>query len=217
VPLETGTNPALAVFVAGLPTTGTLTVRVTPPLDGVQVFLNDVNKGSTTHGNLTLSGLQAGAYTVRVAKDNYDSSPPARHPQLSAGGRTTVSFNLHASVPPEASLRIVSAIPGSQVFLNGSQVGVVSPAGVFDEDHILPGPYTIRLEHVEYEPWQRVGSFVAGQTATLPATQQRLWLVLINTAPVPTSITYRKAGDAQNHPAHPTEWLLPGSYTFTAH
>jgi hypothetical protein len=221
MPLETSPIPTLAVFITGAPTTGTLIV-LTQGVDGVQVFLNNANRGSTTHGKLPLSGLPAGSYTVAVTKEGYESSPPLRHTQLPAGGTRTLSFNVIPRSPLEASLRIRGAIPGSRVFLDGSSVGIVGPTGSFDMDHINLGHRTIKLEQDRYQPWQTERSFVAGQAVSVVADQQKLWVVLVDSAPLATRITYHRVGDVQDHEVPPGAHgqrvlLLPGSYTFTAY
>jgi hypothetical protein len=225
VPLGADSEPLLAIFVAGTSSTtppntatsGTLTV-VTPGVDDAQVLLNNSVRGTTHRGRLVLSSLPPGTYMVSVSKPGYVSDPPVRHTALIAGSAKNLSFNLHPAPLAEASLRIEHAIPDTRVFLDGTEAGAASPSGTFEMNHVPAGNHRVELKHHEYQPEEIEKSFAGGQVTTLTAEQKRLGLVLVNTAPPATRVTYRRADDTQDYEskAGPV-WLLPGAYTFIAY
>jgi hypothetical protein len=234
IPVKAGPHPVLAVFIAsaetqpvnlapGAKTTATLVVKVTPALDGVHVLVNDATRGSTKAGKRTISGLPAGSYTVKVAEEGYESTPANATAQLKPGASRTLAFTLHKAGPPaEASFEIQNAIPDSEVFVDGTRVGAASAAGSFSWGHMKPGTNTIRLEHYEYQPELFEQSFAGGQVTTLPARQERAWLVIVDTVIVDRAastpqITYRSGSGPEQVMSPGPKWLPPGSYTFTAH
>ena len=227
VQVDDGPAPALTVFIASLtqpptpPQRASLTIEVTPPLDGVQVLVNEKPRGSTIHGKRTLRGLPAGSYTVRIADPGYQVSPPKALVSLSIGANKTLPFSLSPLPPATGILQIKNIVPGSRALLNGKLVGVVDATGVLQIDQLHPGLYTIRLERYEYQTWQDDRSVSAGQPQPVEAHQLRVYQVLLNFAPKPTKITYARDGDAQSKSVGPDDngrlWLLPGSYTFIAY
>ena len=214
VPIEIGPAPALAAFIERLPNAGTLVIA-TPGVDSVQVFVNNVSRGLTGHERLVVQGLLADEYTVRVAKDGYSSVPATRAVRIVGGATRTVAFHL-TPLPPSLSVR--HAVPDTRVFLDGQLVGTADAAGNFSMGNVSPGLHTIRLDYTQYQPERIQRSFVAGQTVVVLADQRQLGLVILNTAPNPSSMKFRQAGESQDHAVHPgAAWLLPGSYTFTAY
>jgi hypothetical protein len=227
MPVKPGSDPVLAVFIASaetqpvppIKTTATLVVKVTPELDGVQVLVNNASRGSTRHGSRVVSGLPAGSYTVRVAKEGYESSPGVASAQLKPGAARTLAFSLRPNPGPplEASLEIQNALPSSEVFLDGARVGTTSADGTFSWGHIAAGTHSLKLEHYEYQTEEIEKYFVGGQATTVTADQKRAWLVIINTAPPPTQITYRAGNGPEQVVNAGPKWLPPGTYTFSAH
>lgn len=154
-----------------IPTTGYLAVESTP--SGAQVSVNGVSSGITP---LVLSGVSPGSYSVVVSIVGYE--PESDMVSVMAGQRTLVSFTLEpisATPPPttapviaqttktimveqptKISLQIgniiVSGSPaGSQVVLDGNQVGSLPAAGKsIILEKIIAGEHTLIISQAGY-------------------------------------------------------------------
>ena len=151
-------RPAVPAAVA----TGTLTVGTNP--DGVAVFIDGVNRG-TTPLNLT---LPAGEHVLELVTENERRRIPVA---LTAGAQVSQYFELPkgGEATDTGSLQIRTDPPRARVSVDGQMVGR-TPTVVND---LTPGPHQVLLE----TDTERVSEQViieAGVTASLMVPMKRL-------------------------------------------
>jgi hypothetical protein len=172
-----------------LPTSGTLTVRSTPP--GAAVTLNGRWRGRTP---LTLEKLPFARYVVRVVQPGYavereevalsrtDASrtlsvrmrpergaAPARS-GAPARGSAAPSSGTTRPVPLTGTLFVASNPPGARVFVDGKPVGT-APIRVPDV-HI--GAHVVRMELPDHRTWSTSTRIVAGQDVRVTGSLERI-------------------------------------------
>ncbi len=152
--------PALNVFLSLDRNVGVLTVETGE--DRVKVYLNNqLYRRTTEHGRLRIP-LDVGKYSIRVAKDGFQSPAP-QEVSLKKGEEKPVVFALTRA---PAYLEISGATGGASVKLDSHTVGVTDGSGGFRYE-VQPGPHTIELTKDEYNPVQVTEQFASGKTTQL--------------------------------------------------
>ncbi len=204
-------NPTLTLLLSLERNSGTLVVQ-TAGQDNAKVYLNGrIHRGVTEHGAIRIP-VDVGTYSVRVAKDGFQS-PPEQRVEIGKGEEKQVTFAL---VPSTATLEI-AALGGAEVKVDGRHVGVVGPDGTF-RGTVDPGVHRIELSKDGYSSAVFQSRFDAGGSVRLGAAQ--LAMNKIEKAPDPIQLEARdwervrnttNADDVQaflrNHPngAHANE------------
>ena len=129
------------------------------PLQGASVTVLDTGQNTTTNssGQFTVSGIEAGSYTLQVVHNDF------------ADYTTNINVNINST----ANIGIISLIasPGSvsgitqagaDVSLTGSNTynGLADSAGNFSISGVVPGTYTLTVSHPDY--YQSDQSVVVG-------------------------------------------------------
>ncbi|HTW57143.1 MAG TPA: protein kinase [Terriglobales bacterium] len=108
--------------------TGTLSVQTTE--DGVDVFVDDELKGSTTGKKLSVT-IPAGQHTVEVQKSGFDVVPP-QAVDVASNNEALLTFTLTASKTPSTrevpkdSYLMITGTPGAEVRVDGVAKGSLS-------------------------------------------------------------------------------------------
>ncbi len=141
-------------------------VRILTGDDGVAVYLNGQKfKRTTTRGRLLLF-LAPKQYTVRVEKPGLwaaDQTVDVRR-----GEEAQVTFKL---APAKGTLEIHGAPPGTEVWLDGAQIGSARD-GAFSSAAIEPGKHTVALKHDRFKPLQGDYVFEPGKPISVDGTLQ---------------------------------------------
>ncbi len=211
-----GAAPMLTAFLKTDVNAGTLIVST--GLDDVRVFLNDKEyRRLTQRGQVRLQTI--GKVTVRVAKSGF-LDEPAQTVEVKKGAEVRLQFDLKPQ-PQFGSLGVHGAAPGTEVWLDQKNAGVVGPDGSFSLGSVQPGEHTIELRREQYLPKRIQRSFVAGREVELGGTEVVLTgangTIRLMRNPASATITYRRGDEAESHEARGNQIELPpGSYAFSA-
>lgn len=211
-----GAAPTLTAFLKTDIDAGTLTVST--GIDGVKVFLNDKEyRRVTQHGQLRLQTL--GKVTVRVAKSGFLDAPP-QTVEVKKGAEVRLQFDMMLA-PKFGSLGVHGAAPGTEVWLDQKNAGVVGPDGSFSFANVDPGDHTVELRREQFLPKKLQRSFVAGREVELAGADVALTpangTIRINRNPASATVTYRRGDGGEAHEAGGNQIELPpGNYAFSA-
>jgi formylglycine-generating enzyme required for sulfatase activity len=122
---------------------------------GASIYLNGNYKGTTPK---TLTGLEAGTYSLKVTKSGYEDKTETIG--VEAGERTTKNYNLTKEIT-EGSLYIKSSPSGASVYLDGTYKGT-TPKQI---ENISAGSYTLKVTKSGYEDESMTINVRAGETA----------------------------------------------------
>jgi eukaryotic-like serine/threonine-protein kinase len=223
VVMESPAGSARAAFDAG-PASGVVAafmsqqtigvLNITANEDGVDIYLNGVKTSRTTQRGKARLNLPPKTYVVRVQKDGF-ITPPEQTAQLPKAEVMKLDFRM---VPARATLTIHRGVPGSEVLVDGKNIGIVSANGEFSAGYVEPGRRTVSLNHPRYKNSQTDQTFVAGKTVELDGTLQTLMGTLkIEVTPADAHVRIRRQGDTQDQDVHDSSVQVPeGTYSIAA-
>ncbi|MFB3922854.1 MAG: protein kinase [Terriglobia bacterium] len=216
--LEVTGAPTLTAYLNSDRNVGTLVV-VTGE-DNARVLIDGREyRLKTKGGQVRIPNLDIKAYSVQVVKDGFQPVPPQRV-EIRRGEETKLEFRL-APVPSVASLSIQGGAAGTQIVLDRTVLGTVSPDGTFSASNINPGEHTIELRRDQYRPKRIARRFGAGETVQLSsadlALEAAMGVLHLSLAPADSQVTITRAGETQARPVTGNTLNLPeGTYTLVA-
>jgi len=217
VGISAGDAPTLTAFLKSDRSVGTLVV-VTGE-DGVHVWLNGKEqRRQTQKGQLRIAGLDARGYTLRVAKDGFQDTPE-QQVSLRKGEEVRLEFQLRPALKVGA-LSLAGGIPGTEVLLDQTPIGLVRDDGGFATTNISPGDHVIELRRDSYRGRKIEKHFDTGGTVQLSAADAALeklpGTIRINVTPADARLSISRPGEGAKPVAGQSVVVAEGSYTLTA-
>ncbi len=218
VAADVGTAPALTTFLVSDQDIGSL--LVTTGEDGVQVYLNNqLQKGVTKGGQMRISNLAPKNYSVRVAKNGFQTTPE-QQAGIRKGDIARVNFAL-TPIVHAASLSIDGGAAGTSVLLDGVLLGTLQGDGKFRYPTVAPGDHAIELRRDRFNPKILHKRFAAGSAVSLSAADVAMEAAMgqlkITFSPSDAVVTLEKEGGSPISVSSGTPVVVaPGSYQLTA-
>ncbi len=182
--------------------------------DGVDIYINGEKTKRTTLAGKVRLNLPPKTYVVRVQKEGY-VTPPEQTANLPKADPVHLEFRLVAA---RAALMIHHGVVGSEVYVDGTKLGLVDPSGEFSAAYIEPGRHTVSLKHERLQTRQSEQVFAVGKTIELEGALQSLMGTLkIEVTPADAKVRVRKLGEQQDQDVRDlTMSLAEGMYTVSA-
>jgi hypothetical protein len=139
---------------------------------------------------------------------------------VAKGEEAKAVFQMHP-VPAISTLRVAGGIPGTQILVDGKQVGTVSADGTLAGAQVASGAHTVHLSRDEYKPKTFRLNFGSGKEVTLTgadvALEGTFGVLTVNVTPAGAQMTIQRSGEAQPRPLTANSLhLSEGLYTVTA-
>jgi hypothetical protein len=208
--------PTLTAFLKTDVNAGTLIVSTGQ--DGAHVFLNDKEyRRPTQRGQLRIPIL--GKVTVRVTKNGF-LEEPAQTVEVKKGAEVRVQFEMKPQ-PQLGALAVHGAPPGTEVWLDQSNLGAVGADGSFSFNSVAPGDHFVELRREQFLPKRVQRSFVAGREVEIEGRDVMLTAangtIRLTRNPASATITYHRNDETEAHEATANQIELPpGAYAFAA-
>ncbi len=210
---DRGERPYLAAFLRSHRPLGAL--RISTGEDGTSVFLNGKRYRRETRNGRLFIYLHPKQYRVRVEKEGF-VAPAERVVDIRKDEQVRLNFSM-VQRPQAASLRVSGGPPGTEVLLDGQDLGRISPNGTFASSEIAPGGHEIVLRHDRYLTKVVARDFAAGTTVEIDgALEREPGTLRINIIPpdLNVALTLRRDGEtAARAISDKTLSLSPGTYT----
>lgn len=159
-----GQQTSLTIYLTKIPpkppepSTGNLTITSSP--SGAEVYVNGSFKGMTP---LTLTGINKGAYTIKVVLEGYESA--SRSVTVYGGQTSRADFQLKKKLSGPAILKIFSNPEGAEVYIDGNLVGLTN-----DTFTISAGTHKILIRLEGYKDFVMTITVKSGETREIRAT-----------------------------------------------
>jgi hypothetical protein len=142
------------------PATGS--VRVVTATPGAQVFLDGEDKGPA---NATIGNVVVGQHIVEVRAPGFTSQ--SQEVSVVAGEQRLARMDLVPAVvaPTTAHLRVVTAVPEAEIFLDGAAAGHAP----LDRNDLAPGKHIIVVRARGYSDWKKEVDLDPATPTTLAA------------------------------------------------
>ena len=218
VAIDVGTVPTLTAMLVSDQDIGTLLISTGQ--DDVQVYLNNqLQKRPTKGGQLRIPNLSPKTYSIRVAKNGFQSSAD-QQVSIRKGDLAKLNFVL-TPITRSASLAIDGASAGTAVLLDGASVGSVQADGKFRLPNLSAGEHRIELRKDHFIAKTLRKQFASGATVTLTASEVAMEAatgqVKITFSPADAVVTLTKEGEAPtNMISGAAVTVPPGTYQLTA-
>jgi hypothetical protein len=189
-------------------------MRIVTGDDDVAVYLNGQKyKRATTRGRL-LVFLAPKQYAVRVEKPGLWAAEQTA--EVRRGEESQLTFKL---VPAKAVLEIRGAPPGTEVWLDGAQIGSARD-GAFSSANVEPGKHAVALKNDRFKSIQADYVFEPGKSITVEgALQSAAGSLKIEVSPAGIDglqLRLLREGETQERTVSETELsLLEGTYRVT--
>ncbi len=210
-------GPSTSIFASLLTNQNLAVLNISTSDDGVDIYINgEKYRRQTKNGALRIY-LPPKSYSVRAQKDGFAPSAD-QTVELRAGQEAKVDLRL---MPLKAALLVHHGVPGSDVLLDGTSLGVIGSNGEFSMPNLTPGRHSVSIKHDRYKPIQSDQVFIVGKPVELDgALQSTFGTLKIELSPgnVDARIRLRREGDQHDQDVSKDASLsLPeGSYTVTA-
>lgn len=209
-------SPVLTAFVQSDRNVGGL--RINTGEDNVAIYLNGEQYRRTTRRGRLLIYLYPKTYKVRAEKAGFRPTQEQTI-DVKKGEQVSLDFTLGA-LPTTATLRIKDGVPGTEVLLDGSLLGVVGPEGTLSVSSIEPGGHTISFRKEKFRPREIKSEFVANATVDMRGMlESALGTLRIELTPADAEarLTLREDGESTERPiSSDTLQLDAGTYTVSA-
>ena len=128
----------------------------------VDVFVDGESKGKAP---VTIQAIKPGEHIVGGRKTRF--KPVEQSVRVTAGENAIVSFRMEAAPPdrPRATLKIQSAVPNAEVFVDGSSLG----RAPIDRNDLDPGKHYVVVHKDGFTDFKREVILIENQTMTLVA------------------------------------------------
>jgi hypothetical protein len=128
------------------PATGS--VRVVSSTPAAEVFVDGEDKGPA---NATIQSVIVGQHIVELRAQGY--TPQSQELSVAAGEQRLARIDLQPAVvaPTTARLRVVTAVPDAEIFLDGASAGHAP----LDRNDLAPGKHIIVVRARGYADWKK--------------------------------------------------------------
>jgi hypothetical protein len=142
------------------PATGSLRVMTSTP--GAEVFLDGEDKGPA---NATIQNVAVGQHIVELRAQGFQAA--SQEVNVVAGEQRLARLDLQAAVvaPVTARLRVVTAVPDAEIFLDGASAGHAP----LDRSDLAPGKHIVVVRARGYAEWKKEIDLDAATPTTLAA------------------------------------------------
>jgi hypothetical protein len=175
-------------------------VVVTANEDNASISVNGYpHPYKTRNGMARLMIGKPGKYTIKIARDGYEVTPPQVEVEVVKGQEVKAAFTLKAVVKM-AKLALSGVAAGAQVVVDGNPGGTVNPDGTYLMD-ITPGQHTVELHRgtLKSKPVSR--GFTAGENVQLGAELalvQPPGTLRLDLTPADAKVMYRLATEPES-------------------
>jgi hypothetical protein len=137
-------------------------LRVVSSAQGAEVYIDGELKGTV---NTEITGVRPGQHIVEVRQKG--SAPASLETSVNAAEQRVVKIDLsaQAQAPGNCRLRVVSAVPDADVYVDGAAVGKAP----FDRSDLAAGQHYVVVHKQGFADWKREVSLSAAQPVTLTA------------------------------------------------
>jgi hypothetical protein len=141
-------------------------LRIVSSTPEAEVLVDGESKGRP---NTEITGVRPGQHIVELRAKGYQ--PQSIEVQVTAGEQRVAKLDLQPTTPQDRSsqengrLRVVTAVPDAEVFLDGASVGKAP----VDRKDLAPGKHFVVVRKQGFADWQREIDMQAGQTVSLTA------------------------------------------------
>jgi len=142
-------------------------IRLISVPGGAEIFIDGTDQGVTTPN--TLINIPAGEHVFTLKLAGYNDLTGK---VTAAGGVTAeVYVTLTPFTPATGVLYVTSTPAGAEIFIDGIDQGVPTPATLSD---LVPKKYSVKLTKTGYQEWSVMVSMEAGKTLYLSAAMASL-------------------------------------------
>lgn len=134
-------------------------IRVLSNVQGAHVFLDGTDMGAVP---IDIKDVKAGEHVIEVKAPKYQTRE--ERVTVNAGSATVLKLDLNAEAKSEAKIKVVSPVPGADVYIDGALVGKV-PA----EQEVSSGEHYVIVKLDGYKTFEHKTRIEAGQTQTVSA------------------------------------------------
>ena len=211
VPFESAGVPGIFASMLTVRNVGGL--RIVTGDDDVTVYLNgEKNKRTTTRGRLRIF-LPPKQYVVHIEKQGLWAADQTV--EVRRGEEAKLEFKL---IPAMGTLEVHNAPPGTEVLVDGTEIGSVRPDGGFSTSNIKPGKHSVGLKKDRFNPKQGEYVFEPGKSTPVEGALESANGTLKIEVPAIEGLLLRiqREGEAER-PVTARELPLPeGTYTVIA-
>ncbi|MCA9674985.1 MAG: PEGA domain-containing protein [Kofleriaceae bacterium] len=134
-------------------------VRVLSNIQGAHVFLDGTDMGAVP---VDIKDVKPGEHVIEVKAPGYQTRE--ERVTVNAGSSTVLKLDLNAEAKTEARIKVVSPVPGADVYIDGASAGKV-PA----EQAVSAGEHFVVVKLDGYKQFETKLRVEAGQTQTVSA------------------------------------------------
>jgi len=134
-------------------------VRVLSNVQGAHVFLDGTDMGAVP---VDIKDVKPGEHVIEVKAPKYQTRE--ERVTVNAGSATVLKLDLNPEAKSEAKIKVVSPVPGADVYIDGASVGKV-PA----EQEVASGEHFVIVKLDGYKTFEQKLRIEAGQTQTVSA------------------------------------------------
>jgi len=134
-------------------------VRVLSNVQGAHVYLDGTDMGAVP---LDIKDVKAGEHVIEVKSAKYQ--PREERVTVNAGSATVLKLDLNAEAKTEAKIKVLSPVPGADVYIDGALIGKV-PA----ETEVSSGEHYVVVKLEGYKTFEHKSRIEAGQVQTVSA------------------------------------------------
>ena len=206
-----------SIFASLLTNQNLAVLNISTSDDGVDIYINGEKYRRQSKNGALRVYLPPKSYTVHAQKDGF-ASPADQTVELRPGQEAKIDVRL---MPLKAALVIHHGVPGADVSIDGTSLGVVGSNGEFSMPNLAPGRHSVAIRHDHYKPIQSDQVFIVGKPVELEGALQSVLGTLkveLNPASVDAHVRLRREGDPHDQDiAKDASLSLPeGSYTIVA-
>ncbi|MEZ4368452.1 MAG: PEGA domain-containing protein [Kofleriaceae bacterium] len=156
-------------------------IRVLSNVPTARVYLDGVDRGAIEQG-VDLKDIKPGEHVIEVRAAGHQSRE--ERVTVNAGSSAVLKLDLTATVATdEGTLKVISAVPGAQVFIDGEPVGRAP-----QEKRVGAGEHFVRVDLTGYKPFEQKVRVEAGQVLTVQAELQAVGQLRLISNPPGASI-----------------------------
>lgn len=148
-------------------------IRVLSNVQGAHVFLDGTDMGAVP---VDIKDVKPGEHVIEVKAPKYQTRE--ERVTVNAGSATVLKLDLNAVAKTEAKIKVVSPVPGADVYIDGASVGKV-PA----EMEVASGEHFVIVKLEGYKTFEQKLRIEAGQTQTVSAELRAVGKLRVLTDP----------------------------------
>jgi hypothetical protein len=148
-------------------------IKVLSNVQGAHVFLDGTDMGAVP---VDIKDVKPGEHVIEVKAPKYQTRE--ERVTVNAGSATVLKLDLNAVAKSEAKIKVVSPVPGADVYIDGASVGKV-PA----EAEVASGEHFVIVKLEGYKTFEQKLRIEAGQTQTVSAELKAVGKLRVLTDP----------------------------------